>query len=755
MASEDESSVWAQGMMCRIGTCELLPCQFTRDIVHKLLQPKKMIDVVYLRLFLVLLVQMEDSRPQCHVITQIITGENLEVELDEYFQHVFKDSSTTKTIVAIVHDREHFYLMEADFNAHTVLVDDSAVANTSVTVSEATKKRAHEFIQRCAEHIKDANTKICTKRWAKGSLFYGNARKPNKTKRSLFQSWLVQHRPKLNKTSDVNACSCYAAYALCTILRVDHNLDDDKVDIRGWFVSWLIRKTRAAYLSGIMSLDHGASQENIDSWKAIMDAWIARIPDGHDITSWAAEPEVTKEQVGTEAQVAELGNTTPPGEEQRVAEDAPIAAEKQAAEAKRLGQEAPVTEESAEQVGTEAQVAELGNTTPPGEEQRVAEDAPIAAEKQAAEAKRLGQEAPVTEELVAETDRCEEYAIKEAAVEAKEGAQKMPMVDSVEMDAEGSRKRFASLNCLAGARKRNPLIHVPEANVKMEATGRSIIIGGGRNMVVPENFDPSPFGAASLPGLDDLCNSHLALDDAEKLVYFWYGAMLFAFVRSDDYDLEGVKRLLRKRFYPVAPNVAFRCHHCPQTFYNPVQARHHETCWEVNGMCRPGMESMSIAGPPAFYLPLYLLVFLEGWEHDRLDLLDACRVPVGIVGKPNISTHRYFPKEIFKEKCELQKRKSLAQLLTHKTNHLWGSGKGQAREFGKERFRIFPELPHLSFLLPLNMWPPELSAPFFAKYQPSSIGRYYYQDQTEVEINDEGAVVKEKGAVVKKEDGII
>jgi hypothetical protein len=355
------------------------------------------------------------------------------------------------------------------------------------------------------------------------------------------------------------------------------------------------------------------------------------------------------------------------------------------------------------------------------------------------------------EEMAAEVevDCCAEYFRREEAVEAEERAQKRPRVSSAEKDAEGSMRRKASLDLAV-----TPLIHVREANVKIEAAGRSTIIGGRRNMVVAENFDPSQLGAASLPGLDDLCNSHLALEDAEKLVYFWYGAMLFAFVRTEHHQCEGVKRLLRKRFYPVAPNVALRCNHCPQTFYNPVQARHHETCWEVNGMCRPGMESMSIAGPPAFYLPHYLLDFLEGWEHDRLDLLDACRAPVGIVGKPNMSSHRYFPKEIVKEKVELKKKRSLALLLKHKTDHLWGKGKGLARAFGNERFRIFPELPHLSFLLPLNMWPPELSAPFFAKCQPSSIGRYYYQ--TKVEIKDEGAVVKEKGAVVKKEeDGII
>jgi hypothetical protein len=264
---------------------------------------------------------------------------------------------------------------------------------------------------------------------------------------------------------------------------------------------------------------------------------------------------------------------------------------------------------------------------------------------------------------------------------------------------------------------------------------------------VAENFDPSQLGAASLPGLDDLCNRHLALDDVETLVYFWYGAMLFAFVRTDAYQLEGVKELLRKRFHPVAPKEALRCTHCSQTFYNPVQARHHELCWETNGRCRPGMESMSIAGPPAFYLPPYLLDFLGLWEHDILDLLDACRVPVAITGKPNTSTHKYFPKEIYKEKMELMKQKNLKHLLTHKSDHLWGDRTGvvgEARLFGKERFRIVPELPHLSFLLPLNMWPPELSAPFFARCKPSSFGRYYYQ--TEVEIEDEGAGVKDEGA---------
>jgi hypothetical protein len=75
------------------------------------------------------------------------------------------------------------------------------------------------------------------------------------------------------------------------------------------------------------------------------------------------------------------------------------------------------------------------------------------------------------------------------------------------------------------------------------------------------------------------------------------------------------------------------------------------------------MESTSIAGPPAFHLPQPLLDFLEGWEHDRLDLLDACRVPVGIAGKPNISTRGCFPKEIFKEKSKLQKKRSLDRLV--------------------------------------------------------------------------------------------
>jgi hypothetical protein len=40
---------WAPGMFCRIGQCELLPCQFTQNIIPKLLQPKIMIDLVYLR----------------------------------------------------------------------------------------------------------------------------------------------------------------------------------------------------------------------------------------------------------------------------------------------------------------------------------------------------------------------------------------------------------------------------------------------------------------------------------------------------------------------------------------------------------------------------------------------------------------------------------------------------------------------------------------------------------------------------------
>jgi hypothetical protein len=112
---------------------------------------------------------------------------------------------------------------------------------------------------------------------------------------------MVKYKDKQNKQGpDVNTCACFTAYDLCTTLRLDPNLpnlDDPKVEIRGWFVSWLIRATRAAYLSGVLSLDDGASQEDIDSWKELMNAWIARIPDGHDVTSWAAEPEVTKEQV--------------------------------------------------------------------------------------------------------------------------------------------------------------------------------------------------------------------------------------------------------------------------------------------------------------------------------------------------------------------------------------------------------------------------------------------------------------------------
>ena len=824
---------WAQGMLCRIGTCQLLPCQFTRNIIHKLLQPNIMMDLVYLRLFLVLLVRMP-TESQCHVIHTIIDDADFKASLDEYFQNFFNDSSTAKTIVAVVHEQKHFYLMQADFNTHTVWVDDSAVTNTSVSVSVAMTMRAHIFVKGCAERIKDANTQICTKVRANGPLCYGGERKPTKKKRQNFQAWIVKYINKQNKqTPDVNACACYTAYDLCTTLRLDpnlDNLDDPKVAIRGWFVSWVIRETRAAYLSGVMSLDDGASQENIDSWKELMDAWIANIPDGNDITSWAAEPEVTKERV------AELGNTTPPDAKQRLFEEARVveesvdakaerrtrvedeaakkaaAAEKgaktlaeqtAAAEAKQLDEQK--AKEAAEKARAHAEAEKkaaaaekAAKTLKAQTEKKAAAEAKhldeqkakeaekkarvhAEAEKKAAaaekEAKKLDQQEEalaaedkrVAEDEAAggwvsaeqhvseeeEVDRCDEYVRREAALEEAERVLKRPMVNSVQQDAECAKRRKASLDLDL---MRGPLIHVPEANVPIEAAGRSIIIAGRRNMVVAENFDPSQLGAASLPGLDDLCNRHLALDDVEKLVYFWYGAMLFAFVRTDHYQLEGVKALLRKRFHPVAPKEALRCNHCSQTFYNPVQARHHETCWETNGMCKPGMESMSIAGPPAFYLPTYLLDFLGLWEHGILDLLDACRVPVAIVGKPNTSTHKYLPHEIYKEKLALMKKKGLEHLLTHKSDHLWGDRKrdqiSEARDFGKERFRIVPELPHLSFLLPLNMWPPELSAPFFARCKPSSFGRYYYQ--TEVEIEDEGAGVKDEGAVVKNEaDGII
>ena len=172
---------WAQGMLCRIGTCEGLPCQFTRNIIHQLLRPKIMMDIVSLRLVLVFLapIPTEYGRSQCHVIDTIITDSDFKISLDNYFQNVFNDSSTAKEIVAVVHEQKHFYFMQADFNTHTVWMHDSAVTKTSVSVSDATKKSAHIFVQGCAEHIKDANTLICTKARPTGQLFY-NGRKPAK-----------------------------------------------------------------------------------------------------------------------------------------------------------------------------------------------------------------------------------------------------------------------------------------------------------------------------------------------------------------------------------------------------------------------------------------------------------------------------------------------------------------------------------------------------------------------------------------------
>jgi hypothetical protein len=151
--------------------------------------------------------------------------------LEEYFQNVFNDSSTAKTIVAVVHEREHFYLMQADFNNYTVWVSDSAVTNTSASVSVAMKRRAHIFVKGCAPHIQDANTQICTHTRATALLYYGGQKKPTKKERQTFQAWIVKYHNQQNKQPpEVHACACYTAYDLCTTLRLDPNRDDPKVD---------------------------------------------------------------------------------------------------------------------------------------------------------------------------------------------------------------------------------------------------------------------------------------------------------------------------------------------------------------------------------------------------------------------------------------------------------------------------------------------------------------------------------------------
>jgi hypothetical protein len=138
----------------------------------------------------------------------------------------------------------------------------------------------------------------------------------------------------------------------------------------------------------------------------------------------------------------------------------------------------------------------------------------------------------------------------------------------------------------------------------------------------------------------------------------------------------------------------------------------------------------------AFFLPDYLIDFLNNWESEKLDLLDAYGCPLVVTGRAGSSIHQYVAKEIAKEKSQLKSANGvngIEELLSHKSGHFWSRmARGKARMFGEERFHLFPEIQHLSFMHPMNMWPLPLKLHFFSKYKPNQDGnpyRFDYQQQ--------------------------
>lgn len=251
----------------------------------------------------------------------------------------------------------------------------------------------------------------------------------------------------------------------------------------------------------------------------------------------------------------------------------------------------------------------------------------------------------------------------------------------------------------------------------------------GRNTMVEPVFDPVPLGGEPLPRLDNLTNEHIGAGKDVDVKYFWHGAMLFAFDGKQN-NLQYVNELLKKRFYPVRPTSPIQCSACSKSFYNPIQAKNHRKGWEINGVCDPERSSMELGfSPSAFFLTDVVIGFLKRWGSKKVDLLDAFQFPFPVGGKPGPATQLrpYMGLELTKEKRQMSIRnQGLPELLAHKSLHFWSpSDKGAARKFGPERFQLFPEILHLGFLRPMNMWPQDLAQPFFASYRATPDGNNY------------------------------